>query len=155
VTGSAPGTTPEHAWRAPPAVPLRWRWSDRDEHRMLLVAAGAVFAFGLAGYLLPRSADFVHAFEHGLGFMAPTCGLTRAGLALLSGDPATAWTYNPAIFLVAPPAVAMLGRFAVGSVTGRWLTVRVQAGPVGRALGVALVVALWLNQQAHFALLAR
>ncbi len=132
-----------------------WRWSERDEHRTVLLVLGAAVTLGLLWRVLPREADLVHTFEHGLGFMAPTCGLTRAGLALLGGDLATAWEYNPAIFLVAPLAVALLARFAAGAVAGRWLTFRVNTGRVGRVVGATLVVALWLNQQAHFALLAK
>ncbi len=132
---------------------LVWRCSARDEHRAVLVLFASAVAFGLALSVLPRKADIVHTFVHRLGFMAPTCGLTRAGLALLRGDFPTAWAYNPAIFLIAPLAGAVLVRFAVGMSRGRWLTVHVQLGAGGWAIAVVLGFALWLNQQAHFALL--
>lgn len=146
---------PEPARRAPVGARLLWRWSDRDEHRVVFLMTGVAVAVGLVLRVLPRDLDVVHTFEHGLGFMAPTCGLTRAGLALVRGDLATAWSYNPAIFLVAPLAAALVARFASGVVTGRWLTLRVKPGSVGRLIGLAIIVALWLNQQAHFSFLAR
>lgn len=145
---------PEPVWRRVGAR-LLWRWSDRDEHRLVFLMTGVVIFVGLVLRVLPRELDVVHTFEHGLGFMAPTCGLTRGGLALLRGDLATAWRYNPAIFPVALLAAALFVRFASGVVTGRWLTLRVHSGSAGRLLGLAIIVALWLNQQAHFALLAR
>lgn len=132
---------------------LDWQRSTRDEHRAVLVLLASAVAFGLALSVLPRKADIVHTFMHRLGFMAPTCGLTRAGLALLRGDFSTAWAYNPAIFLIAPLASAVLVRFAVGRTRGRWLTVHLQLGAGGWAIVVVLAFALWLNQQAHFALL--
>lgn len=155
MTGSRPEVTPEPSWHAPLGARLLWRRSDRDEHRVGFLMVGVAVTVGLVSRVLPRDVDVVHTFEHGLGLMAPTCGLTRAGLALLRGDLATAWTYNPAIFLVAPLAATLLARFAAGVVAGRWLTVRVYTSSVGRLVGAALVIALWLNQQAHFALLAR
>lgn len=102
MTGSEPNVLPEPAWHARVGARLLWRWSDRDEHRTLFLILGAMVAAGSVLRVLPREVDVVHTFEHGLGFMAPTCGLTRGGLALLRGDLATAWSYNPAVFLVAP-----------------------------------------------------
>lgn len=145
-------TTPGHAGLG---VRLFWRWSDRDEHRVVFLMLGVAVVVGLALRVLPRNVDVVHTFEHGLGFMAPTCGLTRAGVALSRGDLAGAWVYNPAVFLVAPFAAALLVRFASGVLTGRWLTLGVSTGSMARLVGLAATVAWWLNQQAHFALLAR
>jgi Protein of unknown function (DUF2752) len=155
VTGSGSDVTPAPPWHATFRARLLWRWSERDEHRVGFLMAGVAVAIGLVLRVLPRDVDVVHTFEHGLGFMAPTCGLTRGGLALLRGDLATAWSYNPAIFLVALLAAALGARFATGVATGRWLTLRVNAGFVGRLVGLALITVLWLNQQAHFAFLAR
>ena len=163
----SPGTSNSNAahptaagWRRPVVTcvcvhtpRVDWQRSARDEHRAVLALVASAVAFGLAISLLPRQADIVHTFVHGLGLMAPTCGLTRAGLALLRGDFPTAWSYNPAIFLVAPLASAVLVRFAVGMSRGRWLTVHLQLGAGGWAITVVLAFALWLNQQAHFALL--
>ena len=61
---------------------LVWSWSDRDEHRTVIMMLGAAVAFGL-----------------------------------LRGDLATAWTYNPSVFLVGPFAVVLVARFAAGVLT--------------------------------------
>lgn len=131
-----------------------WRWSERDDHQAVFVVAGLAAGTGLLFGLLPRRLDVFHTYAHGVGFMAPTCGLTRAGLHLLGGDLTGAWSYNPAIFLVAPFVAALIVRFAAGVVAGRWLTVQVRTGAVFRLVVAALLIVLWLNQQAHFALLA-
>lgn len=131
-----------------------WHWSTRDEHQVIYVILGGAVVLGLALRVLPRGFDVMHTFEHRLGFMAPTCGLTRAGLALGRGDLAAAWAYNPAILLVAVLALAFVARSAVRMFSGRWLTVDVRLGATGRLVAAALVLALWLNQQAHFDRLA-
>lgn len=121
----------------------------------MLHVLGGITAFAIALHWLPRRLDVIHTFEHGAGFMAPTCGLTRAGLALFRGDVAGAWTYNPAIFVFALATLAAIVRLLVGVTSRRWLTVHVHAGRWTYVVAGTLVGALWVNQQMHFALLAR
>lgn len=83
------------------------------------------------------------------GWVTPTCGLTRGSTALARGDFALAWRYNPASFLVLTFGVYGIGRFVVGTVTGRWLNLRVRGGRFGGILLVAAFVALGAYQQMH------
>jgi Protein of unknown function (DUF2752) len=96
----------------------------------------------------------LHGPLHYLGVMDPLCGMTRGTVAVLRGQLALAWAYNPA----SPPLVAgaalALGRWLVGRLTGRWLEVRVGPGRVAWAVGAVALLVLWANQQAHAALLA-
>lgn len=92
--------------------------------------------------------------------MAPTCGLTRAGLtltdrALLDGDLGRAWTYNPAIFLVALVALALAARAVARAVSGRWLSMNLRLSRSACFGLMTVVLALWTNQPAHFDLLVR
>ena len=155
MSSSSYGAHPTRRWHRIVGTGLQWKSSGHDEHRGLLVAAGVAAAFGLALGSLPRRLDVVHAFMHGRGVMAPTCGLTRAGLELVSGDIGSAWSYNPSIFVVAPLTAMLMARFAAGTLAGRWVTVRVGTGIAARTGVVVLVFALWLNQQANFDFLAR
>jgi hypothetical protein len=41
----------------------------------------------------------------------------------------------------------------VGRLTGRWLEVALRRTPLTLGIAAALVLALWINQQAHAALL--
>lgn len=133
---------------------IAWAWSERDEHQALcFVLVGAV-VLGLVLRALPPSVDVMHRATHGLGFMAPSCGLTRAGLALVRGDLPTAWRFNPAVFLVAPLAVGLMLRLGAGAASGRWLTIELTVSPAWKVAAAVGVVALWWNQQAHFDLLA-
>jgi Protein of unknown function (DUF2752) len=81
------------------------------------------------------------------------CGMTRGTVALLRGRLGQAWAYNPASPLLVAGAVLTLGRWLVGWLTGRWLDATVRRTPATVGIVLALVVALWVNQQAHAALL--
>lgn len=142
VADVGPGHTDAPAW-----------WSHRDGARLLTLAALAVWPLALAFSKvgLPR-VDLMWQF-HRAGLVGPTCGLTRAAVALAGGDAARAWMLNPAVFLlaVAPPALA--ARAAVGIATCRWLVLRLPRHWSAAALAAALVAGLWANQQSHAALL--
>lgn len=88
---------------------------------------------------------------HAVGWVTPTCGLTRGSTALLRGDIGLAWRYNPASLLVVSLGVIGLARVIYGRLTSRWFNVkfRVTAPLIG-----LLVVAfgfLWWVQQSNAA----
>jgi hypothetical protein len=57
-----------------------------------------------------------------LGIQCPGCGSTRACGALVRGDVADAWRFNPALVLVGVPLLGWLVASAVAALaTGRWL----------------------------------
>ena len=128
-------------------------WSDRDGARLPTAAALAVWPLALAfsAVGLPR-VDLMWQF-HRVGLVGPTCGLTRAAVALASGDAARAWMFNPAVFVLAAAAAALAARAAVGRATGRWLVLRLPRHWSAAALAAVLVAGLWANQQSHAALL--
>lgn len=86
---------------------------------------------------------------HALGWVTPTCGLTRGSTALLRGDWGLAWRYNPASYAVIAFGVAGVVRWIVGRRTGRWLNLRFRAGTWTAALAVLLVGLLWWVQQSN------
>jgi len=137
----------------PPQLPLRLRWERADRHPTLapLAAAGLLAAGVLAVVGLPP-VD-LHGPLHRLGIMDPLCGMTRGTVAVLHGQLSRAVTYNPTSPLLVAGAVLALGRWLVGRLTGRWLDATLRRTP--RTLGIAatLVLVLWVNQQAHAALL--
>ena len=124
-----------------------------DRHRVLTLFAGGGLIVGslLAVFGMPPLE--LHGPLHHLGIMSPTCGMTRGVAALLRGDARAAWLYNPASFLVVAGAVVVLVRGAVGVSTGRWLTFVVDVTRVGWVAITTVMVALWVNQQAHATLL--
>lgn len=86
---------------------------------------------------------------HAVGWVEPSCGLTRGSTAIARGDFSVAWHYNPASFLVMAFGVAGLARAALGWFTGRWVNLRLRPSAVAwLALGVVLV-AFWLYQQTN------
>lgn len=107
-----------------------------------VVAAAAFAVFGLPPVSLPMP---TFAF----GVVTPTCGLTRASTALARGDVATAWAFNPAVFLVAMWTAAATIRLVLARVTGRWLNMHFRPTRTAWAILGALFVALWINQQSH------
>ena len=84
-----------------------------------------------------------------LGVVLPGCGLTRGVVAVVRGDLAGAWGWNPASPLVVLAVAAGIARAAVGTATGRWLTVRIAPRPWLLGVAGAAVVLLWINQWAH------
>lgn len=83
------------------------------------------------------------------GIPCPGCGLTRATLALLKGDPYRAHQLHPLVLLLAPLYFALLGAAALNYVTGpteqtgrAWLSGRL-ATTLAWALFV-LVVGVWI-----------
>jgi len=128
-------------------------WEDRDRWPALtkasvaLVALAAVFArFGLPNVPLMWPL-------HRLGLVLPGCGLTRGVVAIFRVDPARAWMFNPASFVVVLLAAALMSRLAVRVVMHRWLVLRLSRHRLFSVLGAGAVMTLWVNQQSHAALL--
>jgi hypothetical protein len=136
-----------------PWLPLRLRWEREDRHPTLapLAAVGLLAAGVLAVVGLPPID--LHGPLHHLGIMDPLCGMTRGVVAVLHGQLGRAVAYNPASPLLIAGAVLMLGRWLVGWLTGRWLDATLRRSPRTVGIATALVLALWVNQQAHAALL--
>jgi hypothetical protein len=141
---------PTMGWRR---LPVRLWWARADRHPMLapLATAGLLTAGVLAVVGLPP-VD-LHGPLHRLGVMDPLCGMTRGTVALLRGRLGQAWAYNPASSLLVAGAALTLGRGLVGRLTGRWLDATLERTPLTAGIILALVLALWVNQQAHAALL--
>jgi hypothetical protein len=76
------------------------------------------------------------------GLACPGCGMTRATHFLLRGDLASAWAYNPLLFLAVPLvlAFALAPRALSAPCALRW---RTRIGWVG--LACALVFWIWRN----------
>lgn len=149
MTATDPATSPpRRGWHgaaarlAVEAEPAdRWRWLTWASAIGFVVAA-AYATFGMPAISVPEP-------QHQLGWVSPTCGLTRGVTSIAGGDLAGAWGWNPASFLVVALWAAALGRAVVGWRTGRWWTPSVRLGPVGWVVALGAIAALWANQQAH------
>lgn len=86
---------------------------------------------------------------HLVGWVEPTCGLTRGSTAIARGDPGLAWRYNPASFAVIAFGVLGLARALIGGLAGKWVNVDARIGPVGWAVLLGGLVLLGLHQQAN------
>jgi hypothetical protein len=136
-----------------PWLPLRLRWEREDRHPTLtLLAAAGLLAAGVLAMVGLPPVD-LHGPLHRLGIMDPLCGMTRGTVAVLRGRLGQAVAYNPASPLLVTGAVLALGRWLVGRLTGRWLDATLRRTPFTLGIAAALVLALWVNQQAHAALL--
>lgn len=124
-------------------------WSDADGIAWLtaFTVAMPVVAAAFARWGTPR-VDVMWPF-HRAGIVGPSCGLTRAVVALARGDPGRAWHFNPAVYLVVVGAVVLIGRAVVGVTAGRWLAIRLAHPRLVVAVGLALAGLLWANQQLH------
>lgn len=95
----------------------------------------------------------LHSPLHSVGIMDPLCGGTRAAVALGEGNLALAWRYNPLVPLLWVAIAALSARWWFGYATGRWLTLDITNRRAFALVVGALVLALWLNQQANAELL--
>ncbi|MEO6627126.1 MAG: DUF2752 domain-containing protein [Aquihabitans sp.] len=107
----------------------------------LLLAAVLAVAGGLP-FDLPMP-------THLVGWVDPTCGLTRGSTAIARGDMGLAWRYNPASFAVMGFGLLGLLRAAVGFLAGRWVNFEARVGPLGWAVFLVVIVLLGLHQQSN------
>jgi hypothetical protein len=84
---------------------------------------------------------------HAIGWVEPSCGLTRGSLAIVRGDFALGFRYNPLAFLVIGFGISGVVRAIVGWTTGRWLNVRVRVSRAGLVVLAFGILAFWLYQQ--------
>jgi hypothetical protein len=122
---------------------------DRDEVRWFtvvsvggLVAAAVLAIIGGLPFDLPMP-------THAVGWVTPTCGLTRGSTALVRGDLGLAWRYNPASFAVVLFGVLGVVRAGVGRLCGRWINVRFRPSRSWLVAGALFVVVLWAQQMSN------
>ena len=131
-------------------LPYLQSWvSDRDETRTVTYLALGGIAAAVMLALIGGFPINMPMPTMAFGWVTPTCGLTRGSTALARGDFALAWHYNPASFLVMGYGVYGIARFVGGTITGRWVNLRVRGGRYGGILLVVAFVALGAYQQMH------
>jgi hypothetical protein len=131
---------------------VSWSPVDRSGPQLTWLTAGGLLVGAALVVTGPLPID-LHGPLHHLGIMDPVCGMTRGVIWTLRGHLGRAWTYNPASPLLVAGALAVLVRAGIGWRTGRWLTVTVRDDWLLRVVAVVAVLALWVNQQHHVALL--
>ena len=131
--------------RAMPSV--RLDVSDQDRMRLVTILAlgGLVLAAVLA--LIGGLPFDLPMPTHAIGWVEPSCGLTRGSTAIARGDLSLAWRYNPASFLAVAFGAVGLCRAIIGFLTRRWINVEGRLGVPGWIAIVVAIAGLWLHQQ--------
>jgi hypothetical protein len=124
-------------------------WQDHDRHTWLAPVALAGLAVAVLFAFVGLPPVSIHGPLHFLGVMDPLCGMTRGTVAALRGDVARAVWFNPASPLVPIGGTLVLLRWAYGKRTRRWLSARLVTRRLPLGLGIAVVLALEVNQQLH------
>lgn len=86
---------------------------------------------------------------HLIGWVSPTCGLTRGTVAITRGHFALAFRYNPLSFAVPLAALLVLARLAVGTAGGHWVNISHNPTRLAWVLASIALAALWGYQQSH------
>lgn len=107
-----------------------------------LVAALVLAAIGGMPFDLPMP-------THLLGWVEPSCGLTRGSTAIARGEFGLAWRYNPASFAVMAIGVFGAIRATAGILTGCWVKVEPRIGALGWATLFVGLAVLSIHQQAN------
>jgi hypothetical protein len=134
---------------AEPGLHRRWSWSisDRDEMRWATVASVLGLCAAVALAVIGGMPFDLPMPTHSFGWVEPSCGLTRGSTAIVRGDVALAWRYNPLSFLVVGIAIAGILRALIGGISGRWLNVGYRPSKAHVFVLLALIAAFWLFQQ--------
>lgn len=78
------------------------------------------------------------------GTYCPGCGITRAILALCSGDAAGAFMYNPFLFFLIIPFVVYMGVIYIRRmVTKKWIP-SVLSSPKAAWPAVTVIIGVWI-----------
>lgn len=130
-------------------------FSSQDTHKALTATALALGAGAVVLGVVGVPKANLHGPLHYLGVMCPFCGGTRGTVALMRGNLALAWRYNPGIVFLAAAAGLVVSRAAVGWLSGRWwdLPVHWPRRWYGWAFVAAAFAILWVNQQLNAAFL--
>lgn len=86
---------------------------------------------------------------HAIGWVEPTCGMTRGVTAIARGKFDLAWRFNPASYLVAGVGLLGVVRSIVGISTRRWINVAIRLDVRRSVMLVVALATLWAYQQAH------
>ncbi|ADB30064.1 hypothetical protein Kfla_0959 [Kribbella flavida DSM 17836] len=81
---------------------------DRRVRGLAAVLAGGAVLAGVNG-LSGGRIGLPCPFQLATGLNCPFCGTTRMAAALLEGDVARAWPYNPPMFVVLPVVTLLVG----------------------------------------------
>lgn len=117
--------------------------SAHNVNRALMVAVPLV---GVALLVLLALTDassglWPRCLFHSLtGLECPGCGAQRAVHALVHGDPALAWSYNPLLFILAPLIPLMLATALMPRRLGR---LRALLESRGAALSLLFLLIIW------------
>ena len=84
--------------------------------------------------------------SHALGWVTPTCGLTRGSTALLRGDWGLAWRYNPASYAVIGFGLFGFTRWLIGRMSGRWVNFRFRPRSLVPVITVVIGLLWWVQQ---------
>ena len=135
----------------------RFSWGTRDTCRWVIVASIAGLSSALALVVAGGLPFDVPMPTHAVGWVEPTCGLTRGSTAIARGDFGRAFAYNPASFAVMAFGIGGVVRALTGWTTGRWLSLHLRLGRNGWLVLALGLVVLWAYQQtnAEFVISAR
>ena len=131
---------------------IRIETSSADpQQRSVRGYVGALSLAVVAGHI-PPSVDLPHLMMHGAHLMAPTCGLGRAGRAMLRLEFMRAISFNPAIVLLVAVVAVGAVRELVGRRWRRWLILRGRPRRASLAIWAVFLASLaaWQQYRFHF-----
>jgi hypothetical protein len=127
-----------------------------DQNLLVSVQALPGLGFGLVLVLIGGFPVDMPMPTHALGWVTPTCSLTRGSTALLRGEWGLAWRYNPASYAVIGFGLFGLARWLIGMLSGRWVNFRFRARSLVPVTAVVIGLLWWIQQShAEFVISAR
>lgn len=125
-----------------------WRSGQDEMARATVLAAVGLVAAVVLAVVGGMPVDLPMP-THLVGWVEPTCGLTRGSTAIARGDFGLAWRYNPLSFIVMLGGLALVVRAAVARWRGSWLNAELRLTRWGWLVAAVLVLAFWAYQQQH------